>query len=284
MVCGAGFMGSGIAQQCATYGFRTYLLDVSMELAERGKNGIAAGLSKQVARGKITEERMNEILNLLIPCTDHSLAGECSIVVEACFENIEVKKALYAKLEPWLKDDAILSTNTSFIPITTLAEDLARPERFVGTHFFGPVYAMKLVEIIRGKKTSDETVALAQNFAKEIGKESVLINIDTPGFIVNRINFATYAEAYRVMEEGVASIEDIDKALRLGLNHPMGVFELNDYGGLKTVKDCLEILHELTGDERYRPVPALDEHVAKGELGRKTGKGWYDYSGDNTKQ
>ena len=277
MVLGAGFMGSGIAQQCATYGFRVYLYDISMELAEKGKAGIEAGLVKQVTRGKITEERKQEILDNLIPCTEPEKAGECELVIEVVFENIDVKKALYAKIEPCMKDDAILGTNTSFIPITKLAADLKKPERFIGLHFFGPVYAMKLLEIIRGEKTSDETVAWAQQFAIDIGKESVMVNKDAPGFIVNRINFATYVEAYRVMQEGIASIEDIDKAMRLGLNHPVGPFELNDMGSFSTVKDCLATLYELTGDERFLPVPELDEHVAKGELGVKTGKGWYTY-------
>ena len=277
MVLGSGFMGSGIAQQYATYGFRVYLFDISIELASRGKAMIEAGLVKQVNRGKLKEERKREILDNLIPCIKMECAGECELLIEAVNENIDVKKNLYGVIEPFMRDDTILATNTSFIPITKLAEDLKKPERFVGMHFFGPVYAMKLVEIIRGEKTSDETVAMAQKYSAEIGKESVLVNKDSPGFIVNRINFATYAEAYRVMQEGIASIEDIDKAMRLGLNHPLGPFELNDMGSLSTVKDCLAILYELTEDERFKPVAELDEHVAKGELGVKTGKGWYTY-------
>ena len=278
MVLGAGTMGSGIAQVCATSGYRVYFWDLTRELAQRGKDGIDAGLIKQVQRGKMTEEKRQEILNNLIPCTDHALAAEAELVIEVVVENVEIKKALFAKIEPYCREDAIIATNTSFIPITKLSEDMAHPERFIGLHFFAPVYAMKLLEIIRGEKTSDETVAWARAWAETIGKESVLINVDAPGFIVNRINFATYAEAFRVMQEGVASIEDIDKALRLGLNHPMGVFELTDYGGLKTLQDCFAVFYELTGDERYLPVPEVDERVARGELGRKTGKGWYDYS------
>jgi len=278
MVLGAGYMGSGIAQVCATGGYRVLFWDVTQELAEKGKAGIDAGLVKQVARGKLTEERRQEILDNLIPCTEVERASEAELVIEVVVENLEIKKALYARIEPHCSDTTIIGTNTSFIPITKLAEDLKKPERFIGLHFFGPVYAMKLLEIIRGEKTSDETVAYAQAWAPTIGKESVLVNNDAPGFIVNRINFATYAEAYRVMQEGVASIEDIDKALRLGLNHPMGVFDLNDYGGLNTVRDCLAVLYELTGDERFKPVPELDKLVAEGHLGRKTGKGWYDYT------
>lgn len=278
MVLGAGYMGSGIAQVCATYGYHVLLWDINMELAEKGKAGIDAGLVKQVARGKLTEERRQEILDNLIPCVECERASEAELVIEVVVENMELKKALYARIEPHCADTTIIGTNTAFLPISKLAEGLKRPERFIGLHFFGPVYAMKLLEIIRGEKTSDETVAYAQAWAPTIGKESVLINKDSPGFIVNRINFATYTEAYRVMQEGVATIEDIDKALRLGLNHPMGVFDLNDYGGLKNVRDCLAIMHELTGDDRYAPVPELDALVEQGHLGVKTGRGWYDYS------
>lgn len=278
MVFGAGAMGNGIAQVCATNGYQVYLCDINMEFAQRGWDGIKAGLDKQIARGKITEEAANEIMSRLIPCCDVSLCAEAEIILEAIIENEDIKKKLYAQIEEHCSDDAIIGTNTSFIPITKLAADMKKPERFVGIHFFNPVYAMKLVEVIKGEKTSEATMDAARAFVEEIRKEGVTILKDAPGFIVNRINFATYAEAYRVMEEGVASIEDIDKAIRLGLNHPMGPFELNDYGGLATVRDCLATLYALTGDERYLPVKALDEHVAKGELGRKTGKGWYDYT------
>ncbi len=278
MVFGAGAMGNGIAQVCATNGFKVYLCDISMEFAQRGWDSIAAGLEKQVAKGKTTQENMDAIMGRLIPCCDVSLAAQADIIVEAIVENIELKKKLYAQIESYCSDDAIIATNTSFIPISKLAADMKKPERFVGVHFFNPVYAMKLVEVIKGERTSEAVMDAARDFVEQIQKEHVTILKDAPGFIVNRINFATYVEAYRVMEEGVASIADIDKAMRLGLNHPMGPFELNDYGGLKTLQDCLATLYDLTGDERFRPVPALDEHVAKGELGRKTGKGWYDYT------
>ncbi len=278
MVFGAGAMGNGIAQVCATNGYKTYLCDISMEFAQRGYDFIAGGLEKQIAKGKTTREAADAILANLIPCCDVSLCADAEIILEAIVENVELKKKLYAQIEEHCADDAIIGTNTSFIPITQLAENLKNPERFVGIHFFNPVYAMKLVEVIKGDATSDTTMDAARDFVEAIRKEHVTILKDAPGFIVNRINFATYAEAYRVMEEGVASIEDIDKAIRLGLNHPMGPFELNDYGGLKTMQDCLATLYQLTGDDRFRPVPALDDHVAKGELGRKTGKGWYDYN------
>lgn len=278
MVFGAGAMGSGIAQACATNGYQVYLCDVNMKFAMNGYENIKAGLDKQVARGKMTQEAMDELMGRLTPCCDVSLAAKADLIMEAIVEDVELKKRLFSQIEEYCSEKTIIGTNTSFIPITKLSEDMKNPERFIGIHFFNPVYAMKLVEIIRGEKTNDDTVNKAEEFVKEIKKESVLILKDAPGFIVNRINFATYAEAYRVMEEGVASIEDIDKAIKLGLNYPMGPFELNDFGGLQTIQACLKTLYELTGDERFRPVAALDEHVAKGELGRKTGKGWYDYN------
>ena len=278
MVFGAGAMGNGIAQVTATCGYKVYLCDINMEFAQRGYNNIAAGLEKQVAKGKTTRENADAILANLIPCCDVSLCAEAQIILEAIVENTELKKKLYAQIEEYCAEDAIIGTNTSFIPITKLAAELKHPERFVGIHFFNPVYAMKLVEVIKGELTSEDTMDAARAYVEDIRKEHVTILKDAPGFIVNRINFATYAEAFRVMEEGVASIEDIDKAIRLGLNHPMGPFELTDFGGLGTLRDCLQTLLELTGDERYRAVPALDEHVAKGELGRRTGKGWYDYT------
>ena len=263
MVFGAGAMGNGIAQVCATNGYKTYLCDISMEFAERGFNNIAAGFEKQISKGKMTRETADEILGRLIPCCDVSLCKEAEIILEAIIENTDLKKKLYAQIEEHCSDDAIIGTNTSFIPITKLAADLRKPER---------------LEVIKGDATSEETMDAARAFVESIRKEHVTILKDAPGFIVNRINFATYAESFRVMEEGVASIEDIDKAIRLGLNHPMGPFELTDFGGLGTLKDCLATLYELTGDDRYRPVPALDELVENGHLGRRTGKGWYDYN------
>lgn len=277
MVFGAGAMGSGIAQVCAANGYRVFLCDVSMEFARKGYDNIAAGLAKQVTKGKMTQEAADELLGRLTPCCDVALAAEADIILEAIVENTESKKALFAQVESYCSDTALIGTNTSFIPITVLSADMKAPERFVGIHFFNPVYAMKLVELICGEKTSAETLERAKAFVESIGKESVTVLKDAPGFIVNRINFATYAEAYRCMQEGVASIEDIDKAMRLGLNHPLGPFELNDLGGLQTVQACLATLYALTGDERYLPVPELDAHVANGELGRKTGKGWYEY-------
>lgn len=276
VVCGAGVMGSGIAQVCAKAGYEVALWDLTDELAQKGKNGIAEGLEKQIARGKMTAEEKDELLANLHPTSDLSCARDADLVMEVVLENPKIKKDLYAKLEMVCRDDAIIGTNTSYIPITSLAMDLKHPERFLGLHFFNPVYAMKLLEVIRGEKTSNETFAKALEWAPTIGKTAVAVN-DAPGFIVNRLNKALQVEAMRLMHEGVASCEDIDKAARLGLNHPMGPFEMMD-GNLELTYTCLNLLVELTGDERFKPIPELEEHIRKGEFGRRTGKGWYDYT------
>ena len=276
-VCGAGVMGSGIAQVCAKAGYEVALWDLTMELAQRGKAGIAAGLEKQVARGKTTAEEKDALLAKLIPTDDIACTADADLIMEVVLENPKVKKDLYAKIEAVCREDAIIGTNTSYIPLTTLAADLKHPERFLGLHFFNPVYAMKLLEIIRGEKTSDEVFEKAQAWAPTIGKTVVSVNKDAPGFIVNRLNKALQVEAMRLMHEGVASCEDIDKAAKLGLNHPMGPFEMMD-GNLELTYTCLNLLVELTGDERFKPIPELEELIQKGDFGRRTGKGWYDYT------
>ena len=277
VVCGAGVMGGGIAQVCAKAGYEVALWDLTVELAQRGKDGIAAGLEKQVARGKTTVEEKDALLANLTPTDDIACAADADLIMEVVLENPKIKKDLYAKIEAVCRDDAIIGTNTSYIPISTLAADLKHPERFLGLHFFNPVYAMKLLEIIRGEKTSDEVFEKAQAWAPTIGKTVVSVNKDAPGFIVNRLNKALQVEAMRLMHEGVASCEDIDKAAKLGLNHPMGPFEMMD-GNLELTYTCLNLLVELTGDERFKPIPELEEHIQKGEFGRRTGKGWYDYT------
>ena len=276
VVCGVGVMGGGIAQVSAKAGYEVWMYDLTDELAQRGKNNIAAGLEKQVARGKITEADKEALLANLIPTSDLSCVADADLIMEVVLENPKIKKELYAKIEELCRPDAIIGTNTSYIPITSLAADLKHPERFLGLHFFNPVYAMKLLEVIRGEKTSDETYQKAMEWGASIGKTTVTVN-DAPGFIVNRLNKALQVEAMRLMHEGVASCEDIDKAAKLGLNHPMGPFEMMD-GNLELTYTCLNLLVELTGDERFKPIPELEEHIQKGEFGRRTGKGWYDYT------
>ena len=277
VVCGAGVMGGGIAQVCANAGYDVWMYDLKEEFAQGGKDKIAAGLDKQVARGKMTEAQKEELLSRLHPTADIACAADAQLVMEAVLENIQVKKDLFAKLEAVCPADTIIGTNTSYIPISTLAEDLIHPERFLGMHFFNPVYAMKLLEIIRGEKTSDAVYETVYAFAPTINKTAVTCKKEVPGFIVNRLNKALQAEAMYLLHEGVASVEDIDKAAKLGLNYPMGPFEMMD-GNLELTHTCLTLLHELTGDARFKPTEELEAHIQAGEFGRRTGKGWYDYS------
>ncbi len=277
VVCGAGTMGGGIAQVSANAGYEVWMYDLTDDFANNGKNKIAAGLEKQVEKGKMTVEQKDALLARLHPTSDINCAADADLIMEAVLENIKVKKDLFAKLEEVCPDTAIIGTNTSYIPITTLAADMKHPERFLGMHFFNPVYAMKLLEVIRGEKTSDETFNAILEFAPTIGKEVVAVNKEVPGFIVNRLNKAVQVEAMRLMHEGVASCADIDKAARLGLNYPKGPFEMMD-GNLELGYTCLNLLVELTGEERFKPVPELEELIKNGNFGRRTGKGWYDYT------
>lgn len=277
MVCGAGTMGGGIAQVCANAGYDVVLYDIKDEFAFGGKDRIAAGLEKQVAKGKMTVEQKDELLSRLHPTSDMSMAKDVELVVEAAPEVPAIKMGLYEQLEKVVSEKTIIGTNTSYIPISQLSADMKHPERFLGMHFFNPVYAMKLLELIRGEKTSDEVFETVKEFAPTIGKQVVSVNKEVPGFIVNRLNKALQVEAMYLLHEGVASCEDIDKAARLGLNYPMGPFEMMD-GNLELTYTCLNLLVDLTGDEKYKPIPELEAHINAGEFGRRTGKGWYDYS------
>ena len=277
VVCGAGTMGGGIAQVCANAGYEVWMYDLTEQFAQGGKNKIAAGLEKQVARGKMTEEQKDALLERLHPTTSLDCAKDADLIMEAVLEDVQVKKDLFAKLEAVCPVTAVIGTNTSYIPISTLAADMAHPERFLGMHFFNPVYAMKLLELIRGEKTGDAAFEAALAFAPTIGKTPVSVKKEVPGFIVNRLNKAVQAEAMYLLQEGVASVEDIDKAAKLGLNYPMGPFEMMD-GNLELTYTCLKLLYELTGQERFRPIQVLEELIAEGNFGRRTGKGWYDYS------
>lgn len=283
MVLGSGFMGGGIAQVCAAAGLDVLVWDLSPELIEKSIAKTAAGLDARIAKGKETEAHKREILSHLIPCPGLERAAEAELILEVVLEEEDVKRKVLAEVEGFARESAYLATNTSYIPISFLAGCLRRPERFIGLHFFGPVPAMKLLEIIRGDQTADETLQMGLDFARRIGKTPVVVNKDTPGFVVNRINAALRLEAYRIMHEGIASIEDIDQAMKLGLNHPMGPFELNDMSGIELGLSGLETMYKRTGEARWKPVPEVYERVERGELGRKTGKGWYDYSSGEKK-
>jgi 3-hydroxybutyryl-CoA dehydrogenase len=282
MIVGSGFMGSGIAQVALQAGYDVILNDTTRELAERGFRTVSSNLDRHVKKGTLSEGDKTALLGRITLSGDLEDAAVADFIEEAAFEDFEVKKGIFKKLDAVCRPDVVLATNTSSIPITKLAATVSRPEKFIGMHFFSPVPVMGLVEIIRALKTSSETVDVAEAVVKRMGKESVRVK-DVPGFLVNRINNALRNEAYNCLTEGVAGIEDIDKALKLALRHPMGPFELADFVGLDVGFGVARTLYEGYKDVKWRPNMLLEQLVQSGDLGRKTGKGWYDYTSGEKK-
>ncbi len=275
-VVGAGQMGSGIAQVAAQSGVEVVLADATPELARKGVERVAAGLGKLVEKGKMSAADRAALLGRIRAAERIEDCGSAQLLVEAIVENEGVKKDLYRRLEAVLDPGAILASNTSSISITALAASTRRPEQFIGMHFMNPPPVMQLIEIIRGLQTSDETYATVLALAKRFGKTTVTSK-DRPGFIVNRILIPLLNEACFALEEGLATPADIDTGVRLGLNHPMGPLTLADFIGLDTCLFIAEVLHRELGDDKYRPAPILRQYVAAGWLGRKAGRGFYDY-------
>lgn len=275
-VIGSGTMGAGIAQVAAEHGFRVLMIDTQAGVVAKARQRIDERLSKAVGSGKVTADHRDATLERLVEASWDALA-EAELAVEAVLEIMEVKRDVFRRLDAILPPDAILATNTSSLSITEIAKATSRPDHVVGMHFFNPAPVMKLVEIVRGEETSGKTLERAKEYAITMGKDTVLVQKDTPGFIVNRVLMPLFIEAMRILEEGIASPEDIDKAVKLGLNHPMGPLTLADLTGLDVDLHVMDYMFDEFHDDRFAAPLVLRRLVRAGHLGRKTGRGFYSY-------
>lgn len=276
-IVGAGVMGAGIGQLCAQQGYEVTVVDVSEEVVERAKEKVKAGLKRRVDKGKITQEEMDSVLSRLRWTTDLNLAQDSDFVVEAVFEDLGIKKDVFQKLDSICPPETILATNTTALSVSAIASATNRPEKVIGMHFFNPAVIMKLVEIIRGEKTSQETVATTRMFAQSLGKVPIATAKEAPAGIVSRVLASLLNEAAIVYADGIASAEDIDEAMKLGAGLPMGPLALLDMIGLDIHLAKMETLYSKLQEERYKPPPIIKKLVSEGKLGKKTGQGFYKY-------
>jgi 3-hydroxybutyryl-CoA dehydrogenase len=281
-IVGAGLMGSGIAQVCAQAGLSVILNDENKTATEKGLNTIAWSVGKLIEKGKLKEDKAT-VLGRIQPASDFERVTEVDLVVEAVFENLDIKKQIFKKLDAACKPETILASNTSAIPITELGVVADRPERIIGIHFFNPVPMMRAVEVVKGICTSETVMNAAVEFVRKIGKSPVRVESDVPGFILNRINLVSYVEAIRLFERGIGTVSDIDNGVRMAFGRPMGPFETGDMVGLDVSYGALTAIYEESRDPGFLPPQLLKRKVKAGQLGRKTGKGWYQYDNNGNK-
>ena len=283
LIVGAGLMGGGIAQVCAQAGINVLIADVNQDILNRALKNIAWSVSKFIEKGKV-KESLESIMGRIRVSTDWENASRVDLVIEAVFEKLELKHEIFKKLDEVCGPETVLASNTSAIPITEIAAVSKRPEKVLGLHFFSPVPMMEAVEVIKGVRTSEETMRAGVDFVRSIGKEPIRVESDVPGFLLNRINLIGYVEAIHLLEQGIGTVEDIDKGVRLAFGRRMGPFETGDLVGLDVSYGALTAIYEESKDVRYYPPQLLRRKVTSGELGRKTGRGWYEYNPDGSKK
>lgn len=282
-IAGSGLMGSGIAQVCAQAGIEVTLNDISAEALAKGLSNIDWSVGKLIAKSLLHEDKAT-ILGRIKASEDFAKAFEADLAIEAVFENLELKQNIFRKLDATCNPDTLLASNTSAIPITTLAAVTRRPDRVLGLHFFNPVVMMQTVEVVRGINTSEAAMQAGVDIVRKLGKEPIRVERDVPGFLMNRINLVSYVEAIRLLEQGIGRVADIDKGVRLAFGRPMGPFETGDMVGLDVSCGALTAIYEESRDMRFYPPQMLRRKVKAGQLGRKTGKGWYVYEEDGSKK
>jgi 3-hydroxybutyryl-CoA dehydrogenase len=282
-IVGSGLMGSGIAQVCAQAGINVFLTDISQEILNRALKNIAWSVGKFIEKGKIMGS-LETVMSRIRVGTDWVNASQADLAIEAVFEKLELKREIFKKLDEVCGSEAIIASNTSAIPITEIAAVSKRPDKVLGLHFFNPVPMMEVVEVIKGVRTSEETMQAGLNFIRSLSKEPIRVESDVPGFLLNRINLVGYIEAIRLLEQGIGTVADIDKGVRLAFGRRMGPFETGDLVGLDVSYGALTAIYEESKDGRYYPPQLLRRKVKAGELGRKTGRGWYEYKPDGSRK